>query len=255
MRRWSNLEGVTTGMAQSVRWDNRSVKRIAPPKILAAVGVVAPIMFCSVFTIAGLMRPGYDPLRQYVSELALGPNGWLQTANFLVMGLLLIAFAAGLHHGIPDGPRVSPALLVVAGVGFLLSGVFARDLPGSTPTLSGDVHKYASYILLALPLASLSIAPHLKQDPCWRVLAPYSVAAGLLTLLLLPGYFWGIQAASLQPWMGLYQRILIAIPMSWLEVMAVRLLLVASRSDGTSASGSPPTATGRAHNGERLYDG
>ena len=242
-------------MAQSVRWDNRPGERIAPPKILAAAGVAAPIMFCSVFTIAGLIRPGYDPLRQYVSELALGPNGWLQTANFLVMGLLLIAFAVGLHHRIPDGSRVSPALLVVAGVGFLLSGIFARDLPGTTPTMQGEVHKYASYILLALPLASLSIAPRLKQDPRWRALAPYSVASGLLTLLLLPGYFWGIQAASLQPWMGLYQRILIAIPMSWLEVMAVRLLLVASRSDGTSASGSPPMVTGIAHNGERLYDG
>ncbi len=211
-------------MAQTARSDRRRVVRISTPTILAVAGMVAPIMFWSVFTIAGLLRPGYDPLRQYVSELALGPGGWLQTANFLLMGLLLIAFAAGLHNGIPDGPRACPALLVVAGVGFLLSGVFARDLPGSEPTLPGEVHKYASYILLALPLASLSIAPHLKQDPRWRALAPYSVAAGLLTLLLLPGYFWGIQAASLQPWMGLYQRVLIAIPMSWLEVMAVRLL-------------------------------
>ena len=50
----------------------------------ARAGLLAPILFVTVFTIAGLLRQGYDPLSTYVSELALGSGGWIQMLNFII---------------------------------------------------------------------------------------------------------------------------------------------------------------------------
>jgi hypothetical protein len=50
---------------------------------------------------AGLLqaytRDGFDPARHPLSSLALGDLGWLQTANFVVCGLLTLAGAVGLR--------------------------------------------------------------------------------------------------------------------------------------------------------------
>src|SRR5260370_9078034 len=72
----------------------------------AFAGVGGPILFVLVFTLAGFLRPGYSPLSQAVSVLGVGPNAWLQNANFVVFGLLLLTFSIGFYQGVPSGiPR------------------------------------------------------------------------------------------------------------------------------------------------------
>ena len=66
-------------------------------KTLLACGVIGGPLFVVVFLVEDATRVGYDPLRHPVSSLALSDNGWMQTANFVVTGLLALAFAAGLH--------------------------------------------------------------------------------------------------------------------------------------------------------------
>ncbi len=36
--------------------------------------------------IDGATRPGYEPWRNFVSQLSTGERGWLQIANFIVAG-------------------------------------------------------------------------------------------------------------------------------------------------------------------------
>ena len=45
--------------------------------------------------VEGANRPGYDPLHHFGSELSLGSSGWMQVANFIGTGLLVLGFAAG----------------------------------------------------------------------------------------------------------------------------------------------------------------
>ncbi len=66
-------------------------------KALLACGAIAGPLFVLVFLVEGATRAGYDPLRHPVSSLALGDHGWTQIANFVVAGLLTLAFAAGLR--------------------------------------------------------------------------------------------------------------------------------------------------------------
>ena len=73
------------------------------PKLLAAAGIVGPILFAIGFLAQGFLRTdfraGYNPLAQTISSLTAGPDGWVQQVNFVVFGLLLIALAVGLHQG------------------------------------------------------------------------------------------------------------------------------------------------------------
>ncbi len=71
----------------------------------ALAGIAGPLIFAAVviLTVADydfLRRLGWHPTRRnevvWSSSTALGPYGWLQIANFVIFGLLMLVFAAGL---------------------------------------------------------------------------------------------------------------------------------------------------------------
>jgi hypothetical protein len=59
----------------------------------------------------------------------------VQSANFIVTGLLLAAAAAGLRRALPEGrgSRWAPRLLFVTGVGLFGGGIFHPDPSGGYP--------------------------------------------------------------------------------------------------------------------------
>lgn len=69
-------------------------------KKLLYAGVIGPLLFIVVFLFEGATRPGYNAWRMFVSQLATGPGGWVQVANFLVFGSLMLVFALGLRLSI-----------------------------------------------------------------------------------------------------------------------------------------------------------
>src|SRR2546426_5050215 len=102
----------------------------------AWAGVIAPILFVLLFTIAGFLYPGYSPIHQVISTLgASGPYPWIQVTNFLVSGLLLLTFALSFFYQMrPVLGRgtliVSTILLVLAGAGLVDAGIFSGSFPG-----------------------------------------------------------------------------------------------------------------------------
>ncbi len=72
-------------------------------KTFLACGAMGGPLFVLAFLVEGANRANYDPLRHPVSSLSLGDSGWTQTANFIVTGLLMLAFAAGLRHALRQG--------------------------------------------------------------------------------------------------------------------------------------------------------
>ncbi len=61
-------------------------------------GVLAGPFYLAVGVIQGLVRDGFDFARHPLSVLANGPGGWIQTANFVLTGLMVLAAAAGFRH-------------------------------------------------------------------------------------------------------------------------------------------------------------
>jgi Protein of unknown function (DUF998) len=68
---------------------------------LLSCGLAAGPAFITTFLVEGATRFGYRPSRHPVSSLALGPRGWVQTANFAVTGTLVLAGA-----GFGQAPRL-----------------------------------------------------------------------------------------------------------------------------------------------------
>src|SRR6266516_1968181 len=93
-------------------------------------GVVGPILFVLVFTIDGWLSPGYSPLSQSVSSLGTtGTYAWIQNTNFVVFGLLLMAFAVGFSRQMREvlsrqALRTSTLLLLLTGAGLVNDGFF-----------------------------------------------------------------------------------------------------------------------------------
>src|SRR5262249_30549829 len=81
------------------------------PNRLLRAGLVAGPLFVALFLVEPAFHDGYDPMRHPVSSLSLGPGGWVQMLNFLVAGLLCLAFAAGLRRALRPGPGAAAAPL------------------------------------------------------------------------------------------------------------------------------------------------
>jgi hypothetical protein len=94
---------------------------------LLACGVLAGPVLIGVGFVQVFTRDGFDLDRHALSQLSLGPWGFVQILNFVVTGALVIAAARGLRGASTSdwGPR----LLALFGVGMIIAGVFVAD-PG-----------------------------------------------------------------------------------------------------------------------------
>jgi hypothetical membrane protein len=200
--------------------------RAAPFLVLA--GVVGPMFFVLVFTIDGWWSPGYSPLSQSVSSLGTtGTSAWIQNANFVVFGLLLMTFAIGFWQLMrevlgKESVWVTTLLLILTGAGLVNDGFFTQD---TVTTLHGLLHALGFLIIFAsLIVALLLIGRQLRTITAWRGLGWYSTITGLLTLGVLV-----LQAVLADPLQmtGLFQRILVLVAFSWYVVMGCQLFAFA----------------------------
>ena len=69
----------------------------------ALAGALGALVFASVFTLEGSLRPEYDWRSMFVSELSLGPRGFVQILNFFFFGVSQLLFARGMAAEFPLG--------------------------------------------------------------------------------------------------------------------------------------------------------
>ena len=204
-------------------------KRLNINSVPALVGIVGPIVVAVGDLSASLSTPGYSLVRDSVSSLALTSIGWLQSICFLVMGLLLEIFVAGLFFNIrrARGFHAGIVLLALCGFVLMLIATFHMDHSGAPP-IDGTIHTIASYGLgLLFPIAILSFAPSLKSTPNWKNIFIYTLIAGILALALIMGALFAEQRG----WFGLYERIIIGNGLVWVEVVAIHSLRLLLRQE------------------------
>ena len=85
---------------RSHRLAHPTLNELTGATTLLLAGVAAAIVFAAVLLVEGARRPGYDPIYHTGSELDLGEWGWVQRANFLLMGLGVFAYAVGVNRAI-----------------------------------------------------------------------------------------------------------------------------------------------------------
>jgi hypothetical membrane protein len=165
-------------------------------KSLLGYGVIAGPVYVITSLAQGLLRDGFDLSRHAWSQLALGGPGWIQVTNLVLTGLMAIAAAIGLRRALRTGPAAtwSPRLLVVFGLGMVVSGVFRVDPAGGFPvgmvqatTISGSamIHLLAGAIGFPCLAASLIVlARRLSREG----FGPLAAACRIVGPLFLAGF-------------------------------------------------------------------
>jgi len=136
-------EQLTTASTRTGSIDCTPADRIT--KSLLGYGVIAGPLYVLVSLAQALTRQGFDLGVHQWSLLANGGPGWIQTVNFAVTGLMVIAFAVGLRRVLTPGPgaRWAPRLVGVYGASLIAAGIFRADpalgFPVGTPDGPGEV--------------------------------------------------------------------------------------------------------------------
>jgi len=206
-------------------------------KTLLACGAIGGPLFVVTFVVEGATRADYDPLRHPVSSLALGNSGWTQDVNFIVTGLLMLAFAVGLRRAFrpPGGSTWGPLLVGAWAVGLLGAGVFVTDPvsgypPGTPGRLSGyswhgalhDLLSLTAFVALAAACFVFGRRFAAGGERGW---ATYSAVTGVVFAgaFILSSAGFG-QAEGLVDLAGLFQRVAVTVGFGLLALLAIHFL-------------------------------
>ncbi len=195
-------------------------------RLLAICSIIGPISYTIVVIILGFLQPGYNHITHRLSELgeAGGQNAIvMNTAGVALLGILMVAFAFGLHRGIGEGKgsKIGPALLALSGTAWVMTGIFPRDPVWGDVSMVGVTHTVFTIIsAVAIMLAPLALSLRLKDDSLWKGYQYYSLATAIVAGVISTVYEFKV----LEQWMGALQRVLMGVLLLWVEVMAIRLL-------------------------------
>jgi uncharacterized membrane protein YidH (DUF202 family) len=204
----------------------RRINRTKQPVVTLAAawaGMIGPVLFAAVlaaltalqyeFMVGIGWRPIQDPAGAWPSGLALGPQGRVMNAAFVLSGVLLIFFSIGLGRAMGAGSRVGPALLFLSGFAMALLAFETDPIDRTGPrTPHGLVHDTAFVVFaVALLLALFVLWRRMGRDPAWRPHARYTLATAIIcaVCLVIP---------------GLAYYVFLVAALVWIEVTAIRLL-------------------------------
>jgi len=200
---------------------------------LLRCGVIAGPLYIIVGAIQVLIRPGFDVRYNVLSQMALGDFGWIQTANFAVSGLLVLAGAIGIGRALRSGRGATwaPRLIGVYGAGLVGAAIFSADpgfgFPPGTP--AGMPATMSTHALIHFALGGIAFFSIIGA--CFvlgrrfaksgeRAWARYSALTGAFFLVAFLGTASGsgLVAFTLGLWIG------IGLAWVWLSAVSARLI-------------------------------
>jgi hypothetical protein len=192
-------------------------------------GLMAGPLYVTLALAQAVFREGFDITRHAVSLLALGAGGWIQVANFVITGLLVLACAAGLRAVTRGGKGGTwgPLLLGVYGIALIGSGLFPADAgfgfpPGTPPgppaamTATGTLHFAVGGVGFVALIAACVVFARRQFALGDTRNGAFSVVTGVVFLAA----FMGIASGPPRPatviglWLGL------ALTWGWLAALA-----------------------------------
>jgi hypothetical membrane protein len=204
-----------------------NVKNMKKLRFLGICGIIAPILFLLLVIVGSLLRPDYSQFQNFVSDLGVGSNSYIQNINFIIFGILSICLALGLRISIPSPQGISYKagvwMVVLFGIGVLFAGVFPENYG------SGDLHNITSAsAFLFIIAAQLLIWRGLKSSDSsiWETYRKYCLISGLLSIILV--IILKIAMLDYTMYQGLAQRAFLAIPWIWIGVTGYKLYLLSN---------------------------
>lgn len=197
----------------------------------SAVGVVGVGLFGLALIALHILDPDLSVVDEQVSLYALGDYGWLSRTGNVAMGIGLTAIALGLRATLKEGKRVTTSwvLILAAGFGFIVSGVFNTN-PANTveSTTAGALHDLGGYIsMLSLMVATWFLRGVFKRDEHYSDMD----RSQTWFAILMSGALVAVMA--FESILGLTQRILVAVVVSWLITLGYSIRSVSQHPEAT----------------------
>jgi len=199
---------------------------------LLGYGIVAGPFYVVVSITQALMREGFDLRRHEWSLLATGGPGWIQIANFIITGAMVVTAALGLSRAWTTGTghRAAPILIAIFGTSLVGAGIFTADpmlgFPVGTPdgppaevSLHGILHLVSGGVGFACLIAAfLVIGRRFRRqgEPGW---AWFSRITGVLFL----AGFAGVSSGATSPGMNMAFTAAVVLSWSWLSALSVHV--------------------------------
>ncbi|MEV0076772.1 DUF998 domain-containing protein [Nocardia neocaledoniensis] len=201
-------------------------------RVLLACGIAAPVLNIVVLLVLGAIRPDYNPLVVPDSNLELGPGGWMQITNYIVTGLLLLAFGAGLRRVVPTGRGATwlSILLCAYALTFVAIGPVLPDpslgYPVGEPetlTVHGAVHSLLGIVQFGSLTAACFVLAGRDKARGKHGLARYSTVNGILVAGTYIAFALVAKLVEGGP-AGLIERLGLIACGSWIAVLAIRMM-------------------------------
>ena len=197
-------------------------------RLLLGGGVIAAPLFVALWAGQAFTREGFRPEFHPLSLLSLGDGGWVQIANFVVTGLLVIGAGIGLRRSAPRGAGATWTALLVClmGVGLVIAGAFVTDAgagfpagaPDGAPQLSwhGAVHE-VGFVLTQLAFVALAILVAVRSARSGRTGGMIASILALVAAVI-------VAAAGTPETMAIRLLISAAIELGYVAALALRAL-------------------------------
>ncbi|MBS0353650.1 MAG: DUF998 domain-containing protein [Proteobacteria bacterium] len=198
-------------------------------------GLLGPVLWVAAIVLAGELRPGFDHVSQYISEL--GERGsstsvLMRLGGFVGSGVLIVVYAAAFFATVActtERPRLAllvAVLVALDGIGRIGAGIFPCEPGCAAPeVLSQRLHSLSATIaFLSLAAAALLGTLLFRGDTSLRSLSAYSFVSGFAGLVFL----MLMSASEATPgYAGLHERLASGVLTLWLFVTAWRLRTLA----------------------------
>ncbi|WP_188316926.1 DUF998 domain-containing protein [Solihabitans fulvus] len=210
--------------------------RTSTARTLVRAGAAGQVLFAVVFLVEDATRRGFQPWRQWVSHLSLGPWGWVNIAALAVAGAGAVLAAVGVARLLPAGrARWLPRAIGAYGGALVLAAVCPIDpglgWPTGQPpahTLTGGLHQLAGATifggLTVAAWAGRRLAASGQAGARW---ARWSAVTGVTVpaSFLLCGILAGLDYSGAWPDApsGLFERLALLAGTAWLTAFLAHL--------------------------------
>lgn len=188
-------------------------------------GVLAGPFFLLIFAIQVFTRSEFQFTRSEPSTLSLGPWGWIQIANFVIGGVLIMAGALGMRRALRTGKGRfwGPLLLGVFGLCQIGVGAFVRDPIGSprNMTFHGTMHLVFGGIgftaLMAACFVFVRTFASLRQTR-------WAVFCAITGLLFLAAFFSAANASQTATSVQLFLNLIFVLAWVWVSSVSYQVM-------------------------------
>ncbi len=189
---------------------------------LLGYGVLAgPLYVVVILAQVLFLRPAFDLAHDDTSLLANGSLGWIQVANLVLTGLMVVACAVGVRRAL--GTTWAPLLLALVGLGMVGAGIFVADPMGGFPpgTPAGRPTSISPHGMLHIVSAGIGFLAFAAA--CFAIAGRYRKWFSRLTGLLFLAGFAGLASGSSSAAVVLAFWAVLILAFTWLATLSVTL--------------------------------